>query len=36
MPSIVSLNEYMIYWVVGFGFLLFIGIAGVVNWFRNK
>jgi hypothetical protein len=35
MPSIVSLNEYMFYWMVGLGFLGFILIAGVINYFKK-
>jgi len=36
MPSIVSLNEYMFYWVVGLGFLGFFVIATAINFFRDK
>ncbi len=35
MPSIVTLNEYMFYWLVGLGFLAFIVIGGVITYFKK-
>jgi len=36
MPSVVTPDEYMFYWIVGLGFLGFLVIATAINFFRDK